>query len=243
MKLPSILKSAPCKWAALCLAALLAAIPLFVHMLRASADIIAPRITMAQLDAAAAPFIDQARDGVRYAVGELCSHRLALFWDIVRDKLTGSAHAADRISDAIDDVVTPLGKAAAVYGCAATDSAADVLEQASADNLAESLYAAAGLALEGAFIRSTIDSCVRIVTRCAPKLAASWGLGGASALADGPAPFGDIIGAVMAIGGSVWCGWDLLRAFRSFPRDLTAALESAIDATISQCRLEAAQCL
>ena len=204
-----------------------------------------PRFTMKTLDAKAKPFIDEANDAVPKVVADLCSDRTKLFWLLMKDKATGTTHARDRIASSINRRLTaPLGKAAAVYKCASnTDAPVGMTEEAALDSLSRQLYASAGLAVEAVCIKATLNSCAKVLAHFAPKLASSWGLLGTCAVADGPLPIGDVVGAGLAIGGTAWCCNDIRKAYKALPGELSAALRTAISATIAQCRQEAASAL
>ena len=204
-----------------------------------------PRFTMEKLDAKAKPFIDEAYAAVPHVVADLCSDRIGLFWLLLKDKAMGTNLARDRISSAISPRLTePLGKVAAIYKCALnTDAAVGMTEEAALDILGRQLYASAGLAVEAVCIKTTMDSCIRILAHIAPKLASSWGLFGTLATSDGPLPIGDVIGAGLAIGGTAWCCMDLRKACKALPDELAEALRTAISSTVAQCRQEAASVL
>jgi len=204
-----------------------------------------PRLTMATLDAKAQRYIDQANAGIPRAVATLCDRRNGLCWMLVKDKCTGKDEAARYIASVIEpEVLTPLRKAAAIYACAVDrDASVEMVAEAAKENLDRKLYAFAGLAIEAVFVRATIQSCMVVIGSCAPRLAASWGIAGTCALADGPLPVGDIIGLALAAGGTIWSGVELHRAYKVLPFQLTSALQDAVAATITQCRLEAAKAL
>ena len=204
-----------------------------------------PRFTMAELDAKAKPFIEEATAAIPEVVSKLCRHRCRLYWLMVKDKCTNGTRTRDYIRKAIEpQIIVPLRKAAAVYACALNaDAAVDMANEVALDNLSRQLYATAGLAIEAVFIKATINSCIHVICVCAPRLAASWGIAGACALADGPIPIGDIIGITIAVGGTLWCVWDICQAFRALPAELTVSLQNAVAATVAQCRLEAASAL
>ena len=205
----------------------------------------APRFSMRQLDAKARPHIEQAESAIPHVTARLCSHKCRLFWLIAKDRCTGSSEARRHIASVIEPtIIVPLRKAAAVYKCAVNaDAAVGMTADAAIDNLSSRLYATAGLAIEAVFIRATMQSCAKVMASCAPRLAASWSQAGACAVADGPFPIGDAIGAALAVGGTLWCAADLHRASKALPREISTALRDAIAATVSQCRMEAASAL
>ncbi len=205
----------------------------------------APRFTIRQLDAKARPHIEQAESAIPKATAELCGHKCRLFWLIAKDRCTGSSEAREHIASVIGPtIIAPLRKAAAIYKCAVNaDAAVGMTADAAIDNLSARLYATAGLAIEAVFIRATLQCCANVIASCAPKLAASWSQAGACAMADGPFPIGDAIGAALAIGGTAWCAADLYKASKALPGEISAALRNAVAATVAQCRMEAASAL
>ena len=200
-----------------------------------------PRLTMAMLDARAAAHISEAKAAIPAVVADICHERGHLYWLMVKDKCLGGDRAREYIAQRLDKrIVVPLRKAAAVYQCAFnSDEAIGMTEEAALDALSSQLYATAGLAIEGFFIRATLDSCLAVAGRCAPQLAATLGASATCAASDGPLPIGDIIGAALAVGGTVWCCHDIYKAHKELPANMTAALETAVSATVAQCRQEA----
>ncbi len=204
-----------------------------------------PRITMSFLDSRARPHIEAAQAAIPVAVSRICEHRMHLFKLLLSDKLTGGKKAQTFIAGVIGPtIVEPLGKAAAVYACATNANAAvDLATEAAMDSLTSQLYAASSLAMEAILLKSIIQSARNTIASCVPRLAASWGAAGTCAVADGPLPIGDIIGLVLAAGGTALSLHDIHRACAMLPSNLTASLEEAVAATVAQCRLEAASAL
>ena len=204
-----------------------------------------PRLTMAMLDAKAAAHISEAKAAIPYVVADICHERGHLYWLMVKDKCLGGNRARQYIAQKLDKrIVVPLRQAAAVYQCALnSDAAIGMTEEVALDALSSQLYATAGLAIEGFFIRATLESCLAVAGRCAPQLTATLGASATCAAADGPLPIGDIIGAALAVGGTVWCCHDIYKAHKALPANMTAALETAVAATVAQCRQEAMSAL
>ena len=204
-----------------------------------------PRFTISELDAKAQPYIDEANAAVQAVVAELCDNRLSLYWMMLRDKCVGGDSTGRHIAEVIGPrIVVPLRKAAAVYKCAVNaDAMTGMTRDAAIDNLSRQLYASAGLAIEAVFIRATINSLVSVLANCAPTMTASLSTAGACAAADGPLPVGDIVGVIVAIGGTAWSGYELYNAHQALSSEMSDALRNAISVTIAQCRLEAANAL
>jgi len=84
----------------------------------------------------------------------------------------------------------------------------------------EKIMAAIGTAMEVVFLKSTYE-CIRKVTMpVVLRLATSWAIGGASSAADGPLLVGDIIGAVIAVGGTAWTAYDVYQVSSVLPAEL-----------------------
>ena len=107
--------------------------------------------------------------------------------------------------------------------------------------MTSALYASGGLALEAAFLKTTLKSVQCVIGPIAGKIATKFGTGAALAAADGPFPFGDAVGVVLAVGGTAWSVHDLLALRRDLPSSISAALRQAIQEYWKQCRLEAAK--
>ncbi len=204
-----------------------------------------PRFTISELDAKAQPYIDEANAAVPAVVAELCDSRLSLYWMMLRDKCVGGDSTGRHIAEVIGPrIVVPLRKAAAVYKCAVNaDAIAELPREAALDNLSRQLYASAGLAIEAVFIRATVSSFTSVLASCAPTMAASLNTAAVCAAADGPLPVGDIVGVIVAIGGTAWSGYELYNAHQALPAEMSEALRNTISATIAQCRQEAANAL
>ena len=204
-----------------------------------------PRFTMAMLDSRAAAHISEAKTAIPAVVADLCHERGHLYWLMVKDKCLGGERAKEYIAKRLDKrIVVPLKQAAAVYQCALnSDAAVGMTEETALDALSSQLYATAGLAIEGLFIKATLESCLAVAGRCAPQLAATLGASATCAAADGPLPIGDIIGAALAVGGTAWCCHDIYKAHKELPANLATALETAVAATVAQCRQEAMSAL
>ena len=84
----------------------------------------------------------------------------------------------------------------------------------------EKIMAAIGTAMEVMFLKGTYE-CIRKVTMpVVMRLATSWAIGGASSAADGPLLVGDIIGAVIAVGGTAWTAYDVYQVSSVLPVEL-----------------------
>ena len=97
-------------------------------------------------------------------------------------------------------------------------------------------FAAAGLGMEAVFAKSLIRALVRVLGLVAARLGASWGGAAGFAVADGPLPFGDVVGVVMGVGGTIWSAYDLWQCQDRLPGEITAVLNAAVDNVHEQCR-------
>jgi len=161
----------------------------------------------------------------------------------VTDKVTGSDKLERKIASVIEGpILKPCRNAAAVYGCNINPALArGYLSNLHRDSMTSALYASGGLALEAAFLKTTLKSVQCVIGPIAGKIATKFGTGAALAAADGPLPFGDAFGVVLAVGGTAWSVHDLLALRRDLPGAISAALRQAILDYWKQCRLEAAK--
>ena len=63
--------------------------------------------------------------------------------------------------------------------------------------------------------------------------------GTACAAADGPLPIGDIIGIVMAAGGTVWSAYDLYQVKTKLGPEMKSLLLQSVQECQTACRMEA----
>ena len=199
--------------------------------------------SMSELDQQAKPFFEEAERNIPKVVSELTGTQtfLNLCYLAVRDKITGSDKVERKLAAMIDaPILAPCRKGAAVYGCGINPGLAhDSLSDIQQDAVTSALYASGGLALEAVFLKPTMDALQRVIGPLIGKIAAKLGVGAACAAADGPLPIGDTIGAILAVGGSVWSIRDLLALRHDLPEAIAATLHQAIQEYWKQCRLEA----
>jgi hypothetical protein len=185
-----------------------------------------------ELDALAKPHFDEAERNVPYVVAEISStgNFIKLCWLMAKDKLSGSHGTRDYLESAIRDrIIVPCQRGAKVYGCEVDESAiSKELLESGRSNAKAAAYAAGGLALEAVFIRSTLASLNSVLGAIAVRLSSAYGGGAACAVADGPLPIGDIIGLVLATGGTIWSISDLCEVKKQLPRELSETLYQSI---------------
>ena len=148
---------------------------------------------------------------------------------LAQDKVLGTQTAQEFLAEKLRPVTSPCRRIAGLYGATPLPG----LLQRDVRYIAEghayaSLCAAGGLGLELVFLKTTLRSLAGVTASLSARLAASCGIGAATALADGPFPFGDAVGVVLAAGGTAWCLIDLKQICAQLPWELTAALHQDI---------------
>ena len=160
------------------------------------------------LDAQARPHFEEARRNIPSVVdqmtgtGALCK----LCWLMSRDKITGSHKTQDYLEAILNGpIVGPCRAGAKIYGCDISPAGfVNGVRAVNSDYALTGTYALTGLSIEALFLKKTIASLRTVLGKIVARLAASYRGGTACAAADGPFPIGDIIGVVMAAGGTVW---------------------------------------
>ena len=112
------------------------------------------------------------------------------------------------------------------------------LAQKASDSMTQISHATLGVALEAIFIKWTVQSVLAVVEQLIAREAASLGAGAACAAADGPFPIGDIIGAVIAVGGTLWTAAEVYAAVESYkalPGQVCATLHEQLDTLDRKC--------
>ena len=199
--------------------------------------------SLTELDLRARPFFEEAEKSIPNVVSALSGTQefLNMCGLAVVDKISGSNKMEQKLASVIDGpILAPCRKGASVYGCTINPVLArGYLSGLHRDAMTSALYASGGLALEAAFLKTTLKSVQCVIGPIAGKIAAKFGTGATLAAADGPLPIGDTIGVILAIGGSAWSVHDLLALRRDLPGAISAALRQAIQEYWNQCRLEA----
>ena len=201
--------------------------------------------SLTTMDERARPCFEAAEKNISQVVAELSGTEtfLNLCSLAVADKVTGSDKLERKIASVIEDpILVPCRKGAAVYGCDINPGLArGYLSSLQRDAMTSALYASGGLAIEAAFLKTTLKSVQCVIGPIVGKIATKFGTGAALAAADGPFPFGDAVGVALAVGGTAWSVHDLLALRRDLPGAISAALREAIQEYWKQCRLEAAK--
>ena len=96
-----------------------------------------------------------------------------------------------------------------------------------------------GVAIEAACVRETIKMVTKVLGKIAAREAVAVMAGGGAAVADGPLPVGDILGAIVFIGSTAWSGWDVYQATKVLPERLCESMRDAVIACKKQCVADA----
>ena len=243
MKKHNVMTRKTLVFAGLALAVLLAAAGMRTN--RTTIKLAGKAASLKTMDERARPCFETAEKNIPQVVAELSGTEafLNLCALAVTDKVTGSDKLERKIASVIEGpILGPCRRGAAVYGCEINPALArGYLSSLHRDSMTSALYASGGLALEAAFLKTTLKSVQCVIGPIAGKIAAKFGTGAALAAADGPLPFGDAVGVVLAVGGTAWSVHDLLALRRDLPSSISAALRQAINEYKNQCRLEAAK--
>lgn len=99
-----------------------------------------------------------------------------------------------------------------------------------------SSLASAGLGLDIVFAVVARETLKRVLSAVVSKLVTTAGTSAGCAIADGPLPIGDAVGAAVAFGGLGWSAYDLYQARKLLPDKLRASLNESIDNYYSKLR-------
>jgi len=195
------------------------------------------------LDAQAKPHFDEARRNIPSVVdqmtgtGALCK----LCWLMSRDKITGSHKTQDYLESILKGpIVGPCRTGAKVYGCDISSAGfVNGVKAVNSDYALTGAYAMTGLSIEALFLKKTIASLRIVLGKIVARLSTSYSSGSACAAADGPLPIGDIIGIVMAAGGTVWSAYDLYQVKTQLGPEIKNLLQQSVQECQAACRMEA----
>lgn len=193
-----------------------------------------------QLAEAAARHFQQARDHVPQVVETLTSLKTTAYITMLlaKDKVTDGTSARDHILEILEEpIIKCCDEAVAVYGSQLNhDILQEHLTSANLIHASGMLYSAGALTLEAVFLKTTIKAFHHVCHAIIARLSGSYGAAAATAVADGPFPFGDLIGVVIATGGTALCVSDLIDAQDELTENLTHMLYEGIDAAEDACR-------
>ena len=227
---------------AFCLAGLLAALALGGIGSCSLRAVPVPLAEIERMDAQAQPHFEEAQRNIPSVVEHLTG-TTALFKFcglMARDKLAGTHESQEYLTSVLEKpIIEPCRKGAKAYGCDfKTAGFLDGLKTINVDYAEIEAYAVSGLAIEAIFLKQTLTSLGSVLGSAVTRLTAVCGGGTACAAADGPLPVGDMLGVVLAAGGTAWSGYDLYEARKHLPDELTALLQAVIRDLQEACRRE-----
>ena len=115
------------------------------------------------------------------------------------------------------------------------------IEKSKHDLAVGQLVAGVSVAMEAVCVRQTVKVASRLLGKAAVRQAGTMAASAGAAVADGPLPIGDIIGAVATVGCTAWTAWDVYRATKILPAKLAETLMDATDDCERQCRKDVLQ--
>lgn len=92
--------------------------------------------------------------------------------------------------------------------------------------------------VEAAMIKTSAEAVKKVtlpllrkaLASCVVRATASMATGAGTAVADGPLPIGDIIGAVITVGGLSWTAYDIYQVTKTMPGEMRQNMYDAVDA-------------
>lgn len=114
--------------------------------------------------------------------------------------------------------------------------AVDAFSKDVQDHAYKAAEATVSLALETVMIKTSYTAIMNVVVRLAgvalssavKRAGASIAAGGTAAVVDGPLPIGDIIGAVLTVGGLSWTAYDIYVVTKTMPDEMNAKIREEI---------------
>ena len=94
--------------------------------------------------------------------------------------------------------------------------------------------------IEALFIRTTIEMICNVAGVAIVRLTQTATMAGMSAVADGPLPIGDVIGAIIAVGGTVWTVCDIYQAAHAMIQ-LEPTMDRLLQASLQKLEQDAFQ--
>lgn len=194
------------------------------------------------LDTKAKPHFDEANRNIHSVVKKMTKSKnlWKLSWYMAQDKMSGSHKARHFLNSFLEDpIIAPCRAGARVYGCDFdSDGFLKMMRDVNADYAVTKAYAIGSLSIEALFLHKTLASLYTILGSVVGRFAVSAGSGTTLAAADGPLPFGDILGVVLAAGGTAWSCYDINKASKQLPKELEALLQQSVRECQDVCRLE-----
>ena len=199
--------------------------------------------TISELDRRARPHFEEAKRNIPATVAKLTEMKtlVKLCWLEVTDKASGGRESQKLVLAILEKpILDPCRRGAAIYECGISpEYARRNLAEVGTGAVTTTLYATAGLALEAVFAKTTLRSMQSLLRDVTAQLSSSLGTGAACAAADGPLPIGDIIGIVMAAGGTVWSAYDLYQVKTQLGPEMKNLLLQSVQECQAACRMEA----
>ncbi len=93
----------------------------------------------------------------------------------------------------------------------------------------EKTLTAAGVGIEILFIKTCYQCLSSAFAASVSRRCAAAAAGGTCAVADGPAPFGDIVGGTIVIVGTAWMVHDIYRVTKKLPAEMRSYMTTMID--------------
>ena len=103
------------------------------------------------------------------------------------------------------------------------------IENCKCELLEGQIVAAISAVVEATCIRFTVSTITKILGKSAARMAGSAAVGAGAAVADGPFPFGDIIGGALVLGSTCWTAYDIWQATKVLPEELRKTLRAVVD--------------
>ena len=91
------------------------------------------------------------------------------------------------------------------------------------------LTTAAGTLIEIVMIRESVRLITSVCAKTVARIVGSATAGAVCAVADGPLPVGDIIGAGFTVGGLAWCAYDIHKVCKVLPAKMSNTLHQAVN--------------
>ena len=91
------------------------------------------------------------------------------------------------------------------------------------------LTTAAGALIEVVMIKESVRLITRVCAKTVARIIGGASAGAVCAIADGPLPIGDIVGAALTAGSLTWCAYDIYKVCKVLPAKMTNTLHKAVN--------------
>lgn len=181
------------------------------------------------LDAKGQPHFDEVNRNIHSVVKKMTKSKnlWKLSWYMAQDKMSRSHKARHFLDSFLEDpIIAPCRAGVRVYGCDFdSDGFLKMMRDVNADYAVTKAYAIGSLSIEALFLHKTLASFYTILGSIVGRLPVSAGSGTTLAAADGPLPFGDILGVILAAGGTAWSCYDINKTSKQLPKELETLLQ------------------